>query len=79
LYGNKKTLYVRFAFNSNSPQIEHIAKKNTKRNKKKIQSGRGPKINQQRSQIIFEFLLISKRARLAKYHTKMGIKIMVKA
>jgi hypothetical protein len=31
----KKTLHDIFAFNSNSPQIEHITKKNT-RTKKKI-------------------------------------------
>jgi hypothetical protein len=31
----KKTLHDRFAFNSNSPQIEHIAKKEYKMQRKK--------------------------------------------
>jgi hypothetical protein len=32
---NKKALHDRFAFNSNSPQIEHIAKKEYKTQRKK--------------------------------------------
>jgi hypothetical protein len=51
----KKALYDRFAFNSNSPWIEHIKKYKTQ---KKIidQSASGPQINQRRSQNIFGIL-----------------------
>jgi len=50
----KKILHVIFVFNNKRSHIEHIAKKNTKREEKKInQSVRGPQINQQRSPNIF--------------------------
>jgi hypothetical protein len=52
----KKTLHVIFAFNSNSPQIEHIYKKY----KHKKKSVRGPQINQRRPQIFLEFSVIKK-------------------
>jgi hypothetical protein len=43
------------------------------------QSARGSQINQQRSLNIFEIFWYRKETRLAKYQTKMGIKIMAKA
>jgi hypothetical protein len=49
----KKTLHVRFAFNSNSPQIEHIVEKNTKRNKKKSKWEGPTNKSTKISQIIF--------------------------
>ena len=55
----KKKLHDIFAFNSNSPQIEHIYKK-YKHKKKKKQSARGSQINQRRPQIFLEFLVIEK-------------------
>jgi hypothetical protein len=54
----KKTLHDIFAFNSNSPQIEHIYKKY--KHKKKKQSARGSQINQRRPQIFLEFSVIEK-------------------
>ena len=58
----KKTLHDIFAFNSNSPQIEHIYKKyKHKEQQKKIkQSARGSQINQRRPQIFLEFFAIEK-------------------
>jgi hypothetical protein len=48
--------------------------------RKKInQSVRGPQINLQKSPNIFKIFWYRKEARLAKYQTKMGIKIMAKA
>ena len=62
----KNALHDIFAFKSNSPQIKHIDKKNTKR-KKKIQSARGPQIKQWRSPNIFGILCYQNGAHLAKY------------
>jgi hypothetical protein len=56
----KKTLHVIFAFNSNSPQIEHIYKKIQTQRKKLKQSVRGPQINQRMPQIFLEFFVIEK-------------------
>jgi len=56
----KKTLHDIFAFNSNSPQIEHIYKKYKHKEKKIKQSARGPQINQRRPQIFLEFSVIEK-------------------
>jgi hypothetical protein len=80
LDGNKKTLHYIFAFNNNSPHIEHIAKKKSTNTKKKIkQSVRGPQINQRRPQNIFRIFYYRKGVLLVKYQIRMGIKIMVKA
>jgi hypothetical protein len=49
----KKTLQNIFAFSSNSSQIEHIEKKNTKHKGKK-KHARSPQINQRRSPNIFK-------------------------
>ena len=49
-----------FAFNSNSPQIEHIYKKYEHKAKKIKQSARGSQINQRRPQIFLEFSVIEK-------------------
>jgi hypothetical protein len=73
----KKTLHDIFVFNSNSPQIKHIAKTNTSTKRKN--SMRGPQINQRRPPNIFEIVWYRKGARLAEHQTRMGIKIMVKA
>ena len=71
-------MHDRFAFNNNRPHIEHITlKKKYKTQRKKInQSARGPQINQQRSPNISGIFWYQKGARLAKYQTKMDIKIM---
>ena len=76
----KKILHVIFVFNNKRSHIEHIAKKNTKREEKKInQSVRGPQINQQRSPNIFGIFWYKKGDNLAKYQTKIDIKIMIGA
>jgi cellobiose-specific phosphotransferase system component IIB len=65
-------------FNNTGPQIEHMTKKiqNTKKKKNKTKC---PQINQQRSLNIFGIFCYRKGAHLAKYQTRMGIKIMAKA
>jgi len=75
----KKTLHDIFAFNSNSPQIEHIYKKYKHKEKKIKQSAKGPQINQRRPPNIFGIFCYRKGVRLVKYQIRMDIKIMAKA
>jgi hypothetical protein len=75
----KKTLHDKFAFNSNSLQIEHIVKKIQIQRKKIKQSARSPQLNQRRPSYIFEMFYYRKGVRLAKYQIRMCIKIMAKA
>jgi hypothetical protein len=56
----KKTLHHIFAFNNNSPQIEHTYKKYKHKEKKIKQNARCPQINQRRPQIFLEFSGIEK-------------------
>jgi hypothetical protein len=49
----KKALHDIFAFNSNSPQIENIAKNKYKTQRKKINQSARPQIKQRRSLNIF--------------------------
>jgi len=74
----KKTLHDIFAFNSNSPQIEHIYKKykHTKKNKTKCE---GPTNKSTKALNIFGIFCYRKGVRLVKYQIRMGIKIMAKA
>jgi hypothetical protein len=74
----KKTLHDIFAFNSNSPQIEHIYKKYKHKEKNKTKCDRLTNISTKASNI-FEIFCYQKGVRLVKYQIRMGIKIMAKA
>jgi len=74
----KKTLHDIFAFNSNSPQIEHIYKKYKHKEKNKTKC-MGPTNKSTKAPNIFGILCYRKGARLVKYQIRMGIKIMAKA
>ena len=74
----KKTLHDIFAFNSNSPQIEHIYKKYKHKEKKKTKC-EGLTNKSTKASNIFGIFCYRKGVRLVKYQIKMDIKIMIKA
>jgi hypothetical protein len=73
----KKTLHDIFAFNSNSPKIEHIYKKY--KHKKKKTKCEGATNKSMKAPNIFGILCYRKGVRLVKYQIRIDIKIMVKA
>jgi hypothetical protein len=74
----KKTLHDIFAFNSYSPQIEHIYKKYKHKEKNKTKC-EGPTNKSTKALNIFGIFCYRKGVRLVKYQIRMGIKIMAKA
>ena len=75
----KKTLHDIFAFNSNSPQIEHIYKKYKHKEKKNKTKCEGLTNKSTKASNIFEIFCYRKGVRLVKCQIRMGMKIMVKA
>jgi hypothetical protein len=73
----KKKLHDIFAFNSNSPQIEHIYKKY--KHKKKKTKCEGLTNKSTKAPNIFRIFCHRKGVRLVKYQIRMDIKIMTKA
>jgi len=78
LDGKKKALHNIFAFNSNSPQIEHIAKKNYKTQKEKSKCEEPTNKTMKILKYFWNFL-ISKWGSFDQISTRVSIKIMVKA
>ena len=75
----KKTLHDVFAFNINSPKIEHIYKKYKHKEKINKTKCEGLINKSTKAPNIFGIFCYRKGVRSVKYQIRMGIKIMAKA